>query len=167
MAVTPRVDPSPALPEHGHCLLGRIITLVDASLTTKIAIHSGANALAPYGCVALLDTGSPQSFVRRDVLDRMLSVGAASVACERRCAPRSWGGFGESAPLQTSTSIRLSVQFFRVDELTCALVLWACMVPPSLMQHAVLLVRDSWMRFNTRSYRHCPVGRRTNGFLAS
>ena len=120
LAVTPRVDPSPALPEHGHCLLGRIITLVDASLTTKIAIHSGANALAPYGCVALLDTGSPQSFVRRDVLDRMLSVGAASVACEPKCAPRSWGRFGEPVPLQTSTSIRLSVYFFRGDEPTCS-----------------------------------------------
>ena len=83
LAVTPRVDPSPALPEHGHCLLGRIITLVDASLTTKIAIHSGANALAPYGCVALLDSGFPQTLIRRDVFDSMLSVGAASVACEQ------------------------------------------------------------------------------------
>ena len=46
----------------------------------------------------------------------MLSVGVASVACERNCAPRSWGGFGESAPQQTSTSVRLSVQFFRADE---------------------------------------------------
>ena len=39
--------------------------------------------MAPYSCVALLDTGSPQTFIRRDVLDRMLSVGAASAACER------------------------------------------------------------------------------------
>ena len=29
-------------------------------------------------------------------------------------------------------------------------------VPPSVMQHAVLLGRDRWMRFNTRSYRALP-----------
>ena len=34
--------------------------------------------------------------------------------------------------------------------------LWACVVPPSTMQHAVLLGRESWMRFNTRSYRALP-----------
>ena len=70
-------------------------------------------------------------------------------------APRSWGGFGESS-LQTSTSIRLSVQFFRADEPTCSLAVWACALPPSVMQHAVLLGRDSWMRFNHRSYRSLP-----------
>ena len=89
LAVTPGAVPSLALPENGPCLVDGIITLDDASFTTKIAVHSGANALAPYGCVALLDTGSPQTFIIRDVLDSMLSVGVASVACERKCAPRS------------------------------------------------------------------------------
>ena len=87
------------------------MTLDDVLFTTKIAIHSGGDAIAPYRCVVLLDTGSPQTFIRRDVLDRMLLVGAASAACERSFSPRSWGGFGESAPLRTSTSIHLSVQF--------------------------------------------------------
>ena len=104
LAVGPGIDPSLALSEHGPCLVGGIITLDDASFTTKIAAHSGANALAPFGCVALLDTCSPRTFIRRDVL-----VGAPSVACERKCAPRSRGGFDESAPLQTSTSVGLSV----------------------------------------------------------
>ena len=129
------------------------MTLDDVSFTTKIAIHSGGDAIAPYRCVAILDTGSPQTFIRRDVLNRMLLVGAASAACERPCSPRSWGGVGESAPLRTSTSIRLSVQLFRDNEPTCSLAVWACVVPPSVMQHAVLLGHDSWMRFNTRSYR--------------
>ena len=111
MAVTPGVDPPLALPEHGPCRVGGIITLDDASFTTTITVHGGANALAPYCFVALLDTGSPQTFVKRDVLDRVLSVEAASVACEPRCAPRFWGGLGESALLQTSKNIRLSVQF--------------------------------------------------------
>ena len=112
--------------------------------------------MAPYDYVALLDTGSPQNFIRRDVLYRVLLVGAASAACERPCNPRSWGGFGESAPLRTSTSIRLNLQFFRDNQHTCSLTVWACVVSPSVMQHAVLLDRDSWMRFTTRSYRALP-----------
>ena len=156
MAVTPGVFPSLALPDHGPCVVHTIITLDDASFTTKIAVHSGGNAIAHCGCVALLDTGSPQTFNRRDVFDRMLSVGAASVACERKCAPRSWGGFGDSALLQTSTSICLSDQFCGVDEPTCSLAVCACVVPASVMQHAVLLGHDSMMRFNNRTYHSLP-----------
>ena len=85
----PRVDPSLTVPEHGPCLVDGIIPLDDAFFTTKIAVHRGANALAPYGCVALLDTGPPHTFIRRDILDRMLSVGAAAVACDRKCSSRS------------------------------------------------------------------------------
>ena len=48
-----------------------------------------------------------------------------------------------------STSVLLRVQFFRVGQPTSSLAVWACVVPPSVMQHAVLLGRDSWMRFNT------------------
>ena len=132
------------------------MTLNDVSFTTDRAIHSGEDAIAPYRCVALLYTGSPQIFIRRDVLDRVLTVGAASPACERPSSPRSWGGFGKSAPLRTATHIRLSVQFFHEKETTCSLAVWACVVPPSVMQHAVLLGRDSWMPFNTRLYRALP-----------
>ena len=59
LAVTPGVDPSSAPPEHGPCLVGGVITLDDASFPTKTAVHSGANALAPFGCVSLLDTVVP------------------------------------------------------------------------------------------------------------
>ena len=106
--------------------------------------------------MALFDTGSPKTFIGRDVLDRMRLVGAASATCDRPCSPRSWGGFGESAPLRTSTSIRLNLQFFRDNQQTCSLTVWACVVSPSVMQHAVLLDRDSWMRYTTRSYRALP-----------
>ena len=51
LPVTPGVDSSLTLPEHGPCLVGGTITLDDASFTTKIAVHSEASALAPYGCV--------------------------------------------------------------------------------------------------------------------
>ena len=156
LAVMPGVLPCLTLPEHGPCLVDGIITLDDASFTTKIAVHSGGNAVAPYGCLALLETVSPQTVIRRNVLDRMLSVGAASVSCEPNCAHRSWGGFAQSAPLQSSTSIRLRVQFFRADEPTCSLAVWTCVVPPSVMQHAVRLGRHSWMHFNNRTYRSLP-----------
>ena len=98
----------------------------------------------------------------------MLSVGAASSACERPSRRRSWGGFGESDPLRTATHIRLSVQFFHEKEPTCSLAVWACVVPPSAMQHAVFLGRESGMRFNTRSYRALPprpLGNRILGEL--
>ena len=62
----------------------------------------------------------------------------------------------ESTPLKTSTSVRLSVQLLRENEPTCSLAVWAFVVPPSVMQHAVLLGRDSRMRFNSRSYRSLP-----------
>ena len=86
----------------------------------------------------------------------MHSVGAASIACEQKCAPRSWGGSGELPPLKTSTRVRLSVQLFRGNEPTCSLAVWARVVAPSVMQHAVLLGCDGWMHFNSRSCRPLP-----------
>ena len=77
LAIASDVDPGLALSEHGPCLVGGTVTLDDVSFTTKIAIHSGGDAIAPYRCVALLDTGFPQTFIQRNVLDRMLLVGAA------------------------------------------------------------------------------------------
>ena len=65
-------------------------------------------------------------------------------------------GGGESAPLKTSTSVRLSVQFFQENKPTCSLAVWACVVPPPVMQHAVLQGLDSWMHVNSRSYRSRP-----------
>ena len=156
MAVTSEIVPSLALSNHGPCLVGDIIILYGAIFTKTIAAHNGATALAPHGCVSLLGTGYPQTFITRDELDRMSSVGAASVACERKCTPCSWSGIGESAPLQTSTRISPSVQLFRTEEPTCSLAVWARVVPPSVMQHAVPLGRDSWTRFTNRTSRSLP-----------
>lgn len=80
-AVELDVDPFLALLEHGSRLVGGIITLDDASFTAIVGIHSGAGDIAPFGCIALLDTGSSQTFISRDVSDRMLSVDVASTAC--------------------------------------------------------------------------------------
>lgn len=78
----------------------------------------------------------------------MLSLGASSAAWERHCTPRSWGGFSAPAPVRTSTSFRLS-----------------CVVPPSATQHAVLLGRNSWTHFKTRSYRSFPPRPPDNRFF--
>ena len=45
---------------------------------------------------------------------------------------------------------------FLDNEPTCSLAAWAGVVPSSVMQHAVLLGRDSWISFNTSSYRTLP-----------
>ena len=152
LAIASGVGLGLSLSPHGPCLIGGTVALDEVSFTTKIAIHSGGGAIVLYRCVALLDPGSPQTFIRRDVLDRMLlvgavalldtgssqtfirrdvldrllSVGPASAACERSCSPRSRGGFAEKAPFRTTTSIRLSVQLFRDNEPTCPLAVWAC-----------------------------------------
>ena len=61
------IVPGLALSEHGPCLVGGTVTLDDVWFTTKIAIHCGGDAIAPYRCVATLDTVSLQTFIRRDV----------------------------------------------------------------------------------------------------
>ena len=71
------------LPRRGYCDARRCLVYSQNRNTYRSGRH------APYRCVAPLDTGSPQTFIRRDVLDRMLLVGAASAACERPCSPRS------------------------------------------------------------------------------
>ena len=135
--------------------LGGKTALDDTSFTTKIPVYSGADALAPRCCLALLDTGSTQTSIRRDMLDRIIPSGAATSAmCEQNFVDRQWSGFGESASLRTSTSVRLSVHVLRAtDESTCSIAAWSCLVPPSVMQHAALW---SWMRFTTRSFGSFP-----------
>ena len=88
----------------------------DSSFTTKVKIHSGPAAVQ-LGCVALLDTGSPQTFINTHAAEIMKRVGAASAICERHTPPRSWG---KSPPLQTSVAERLSVKFFRDDQPTAS-----------------------------------------------
>jgi len=142
----------PPIPEHGPCLTSGIITVDDASFTTKVLVHSGPTATTRRELVALLDTGSPQSFITATAVEQLKASQAATDACERHSSPRSWGGFGTSAPLSTSVSIRLSIQFMRLQSPTAALAVWACVVPAGTMQHPILLGRDSWMRFEQRSY---------------
>ena len=53
--------------------------------------------------------------------------------------------------MQTSTAIRLSVQFLHNDQPTASLAVWTYIILSEAMQHTVLLGRDSWIRFSERS----------------
>ena len=59
------------LSEHGPCLVGGTVTLNDVSFTTRFAIHSGEGVPEVRGTPRYW---FPQTFIRRDVLDRMLLV---------------------------------------------------------------------------------------------
>ena len=54
---SPSLDP--LLSEMGPCLVDGIVTVDDASFTTRVHIHSGPIATTMFSYVALLDTGSP------------------------------------------------------------------------------------------------------------
>ena len=86
----------------------------------------------------------------------MVRSGTATTICETQTPLRSWGGFGELPPLQTFTTVRLSVYFLHNDQPASSPEVWTYIVPSEAMQHAVLLGRDSWMRFSERSYRTLP-----------
>ena len=86
----------------------------------------------------------------------MPPVGAASITCEQKRTPHYWEDAGKSSPLKLSTRVRLSVQFVRGGEPTCSLAVFACVIPPLLMQHAVLLGRNNWMHFNSLFYHSLP-----------
>ena len=70
----------------------------------------------------------------RQILDEMFWIACSQLVRHPSRASKNaslvFGGFGESAPLQTSTSVRLSNQFFRENEPTCSPAVWACVVPP-------------------------------------
>ena len=101
------------LHEYGPELTGGKVSMDHSSFTTTASIHGGRKATKKYKSVALLDSGSPSSFVTQAVIDEMLRKGAASADMVTVGKPRRWGGFTESTePLQTNSSSCLSVQLF-------------------------------------------------------
>ena len=86
----------PLFAEQGPCLVAGVVTMNDSSFTTKIKIHSGPVGVQ-LDCVALLGTGSPQTFINTHALESIKRAGAASAICERHTPPRSWGG-GRQVP---------------------------------------------------------------------
>ena len=88
-------------------------------------------------------------FIQENVWEDMKSCRAASPACESNTDPRSWGGFGDHTPFETTKYVRLSVQFFHADAPSAKLAVWAYVVPTGTMQLSTLLGRDSWPRFKS------------------
>ena len=128
----------------------------DATFTTLLSLSSGASATSRFNCRALLDTGSPQSFIHQGALDRMIATGAADASYVRATTPKSWSGFGSQKMLSTCRQARMTVQFHHDGAPSASLAVWMYLVPDETMRCPILLGRDSWMRFHSRSYQTLP-----------
>ena len=66
------------IPEQGPDLISGVVTIDDVTFTTLPSLTSGASTTSPFRCRALLDTGSPQSFIHQGAFDQMVATGAAN-----------------------------------------------------------------------------------------
>ena len=80
--------------------------------TTEAQAFAGMRVLRTKRCVALLDTGSLASFIRKKIRNDMLGSDAASLDGEVPTQSRRWDEF-HGKPPSTSTSLRLNVLLAR------------------------------------------------------
>ena len=120
LAQEQRID-APLIPEQGPDLIGDVVTMDDATFTTSLSLHSGASTTSRFNCRALLDTGSPQSFIHQEALDQMVATGAADASCVRSTTPRTWSGFGSRQLLSTHRQARMTIQFNHNGTLSASL----------------------------------------------
>ena len=125
----------------------------DATFTTLLSLHSGDSTTSRFNCRALLDTGSPQSFIHRGAFDQMVATGAADASCVRSTTSRTWSGFGSQQPLSTNRQARMTVQLNHNGTTSASLAVSTYIVPNETMRCPLLLGRDSWMPFHSRSYQ--------------
>ena len=147
---------APLIPEQGPDLIGGVVTMDDATLTTLLSLHSGVSATSRFNCRAFLDTGSPQSFIHQGVFDQMVALGAADASCVRSTTPRTWSGFGSRQLLSTNQQARITVHFHHNGTASASLAVWMYIEPNETMRCPLLLGRDGWMRFHSRSYQTLP-----------
>ena len=152
LAQESRID-APLVPEQGPDLISGVVTMDDATFTTLLSLHSGVSTTSRFNCRALLDTGSPQSFIHQGAFDQMVATGAADASCVRSTTPRTWSGFGSRQLLSTHRQARMTIQFNHNGSPSASLAVWMYIVPNETMRCPLLLVRDSWMRFHSRSYQ--------------
>ena len=152
LAHGPRID-APIIPEQGPELISGVVTMDDATFTTLLSLHSGVSTTSRFDCRALLDTGSPQSFIHRGAFDQMVATGAADASCVRSTTPETWSGFGSQQLLSTNQQARMTIQFHDNGSPSVSLAVWMYIVPNETMRCPLLLGRDSWMRFHSRSYQ--------------
>ena len=145
------------LHEYGPELTGGKVSVDYSSFTATVSIHGGRKDTKKYKSVALLDSGSPSSFVTRAVIDEMLRKGAASADMITVGKPRKWGGFTDlTEPLQTNSSACLSVQLFKGEKPTARMKVPCHIIPPMVLQHGLLLGRDSFFKFQNHTYATLP-----------
>ena len=152
LAQEQRID-APLIPEQGPDLIGGVVTMDDATFTALLLLHSGVSTTSRFNCRALLDTGSPQSFLHQGAFDQMVATGAADASCVRSTTPRTWSGFGSRQLLSTHRQARMTVQFNHNGTPSASLAVWMYIVANETMRCPVLLGRDSWTRFHSRSYQ--------------
>ena len=128
----------------------------DATFTTLLSLHSRVSATSRFNCRALLDMGSPQSFIHQGAFDQMVALGAADASCVRSNTPRTWSGFGSRQLLSKNRQARMTVQFHHNGTTSASLAVWMYIVPNETMRCPIFLGRDSWMRFPSRSYQTLP-----------
>ena len=139
-----------------------------ASFTTAVSIHGDRKATITNKSVALLDSGSPSLFVTDAVINEMLQEGTASSDTITVGKPCRWGGFTDSTEtLKTNRSPCLRVQFHREQKPTAQMRLCCHIVPPMVLQHDLLLGRDSLLKFEHHTYAALPqqTGRAVVGEL--
>ena len=83
----------------------------------------------------------------------MVATGAADASCVRSTTPRTWSGFGSRQLLSTHRQARMTIQFNHNGSPSASLAVWMYIVPNETMRCPLLLDRDSWMRFHSRSYQ--------------
>ena len=152
MAQGPRVD-APLIPEQGPDLISGVVTMDDTMFTTLLSLHSGVFTTSRLNCRALLDTGSPQSFIHKRAFDQMVATGAADASWVRPTTVRTWSGFGSRQLLSIHQQARMTIQFNHNGSPSASLAVWMYIVPNETMRCPLLLGREIWMRFHSRSYQ--------------
>ena len=65
-----------------------------------------------FNCRALLDMGSPLSFIHQGASVQRVATGASDVSYVRLTTPKSWSGFGSRELLSTHRRTRMIIQFY-------------------------------------------------------
>ena len=101
------------LPEFGPDLTSGVVSIDDASFTTRVGLHSGSCAIRQLMALAPPDSGSPQTFISASCWQEMLRTGAADDRCVSSVPPRTFGGFGSDATLRCYAGGSIECSVFR------------------------------------------------------
>lgn len=138
--------PPTYLAEHGPCPVGGnawLLTMLPSSLGFYF---TATLPPCPVLGVLLCSTQASQSFVSATVWNGMKASDVATTDCRYVTTSRTMVNFGTSAPLKTTASVRLKIQFPSGDYPSATFSVWADVA--TALQHSVSLGRDSWMRFS-------------------